>query len=174
MNAGKFHPRSDPFAMSPEEKSFDYSQASERVFNEIGGFPSYVQAEEEVTPEVATETQPYRRLAGVVVGDSVVAIIDMGGNDIQLIRPGMKVPNHEEWTVVSIDQDRAILRRGGEILPKQIEVRLESPPAEYAPQITTPPPAGGGGGGPMFGAPPQGGRGVGGGGGGGGGGAGGD
>lgn len=146
-SAGKFHPRSDPFALSPEEKSFDISQASERVFTDIGGFPTYVTPVETVAPEVAVEPQPYRRLSGIVVGDSVVAIIDMGnGSDPEIIRPGQKVPHHEEWTVVSLDQNRAILRRDGNVLPKEIQVRLETPPAEYAPAVNTPPPMGGPGG----------------------------
>lgn len=154
-NSRKFHARTDPFALSSDEKSFDASQASERVFNSIGGFPTYVHAEEMIAPTVAVEQQPYRRLSGIVVGDSVVAIIDMGnGQSPALIRPGEKIPN-SPWTVVSIDQDRAVLRRSGDVLPKEIEVRLETPPGQYA----VPPPTnpGGPGGGGQYGPPGSGG-----------------
>ncbi len=127
-------PRPDPFALTGYEKSFDYSQQAERVFGEIGGFPTYVQPTEPVAPQVVVEPQPYRRLSGVVVGDSVLAIIEMGeGKQPELIRPGMKVPHSEEWTVVSIDQDKAVLRRNGNVLPKEIEVRLETAPADMGP-----------------------------------------
>jgi hypothetical protein len=130
--AASFHPRGDAFALTADEKSYDYSQSAERVFSEIGGFPTYVQPSEPVAPQVVTEQQPYRRLSGVVVGDSVLAIIDMGnGAAPVLIRPGMHIPN-TEWTVVSIDLDKAVLHRSGNVLPNTIEVRLETPPANYA------------------------------------------
>jgi hypothetical protein len=120
--------RANPFALTQEEKDYELQQASERLLTSAGGFSLQYQPPAEtdtVLPQV--EPQPYRRLAGIVVGDSVLAIIDLGDGRTEIIRPGMKIPN-TEWTVVSIDEDKAVLRRGGKILPKEIIVRLESPP----------------------------------------------
>jgi hypothetical protein len=164
--AYEFHPRSDPFALDSDEKAFETTQSSERMFNKLGGFVTEVEPKQEFAPPVQLEPQPYRRLSGVVVGDSIVAILEMGqGEQPVLIRPGMKVPG-TDWTVVSIDQDKAVLRRGGNVLPKEIEVRLETPPYGYGPNAgTTPGGFGPGAGGPGgfgpggFGPPGQGGRG---------------
>jgi hypothetical protein len=147
-NAGihgqSFAPRNDPFALLAEERSFHLNQSSERVLAEGNGFRFDY---EEPAPPAATEInepQPYRRLAGVIVGESVLALIDMGdGRPLEIIRPGQRIPN-SEWTVVSIDEEKAILRRSGNRLPRQIVVRLESPPFN--------PNQGGGGGAP--GGPP--------------------
>jgi hypothetical protein len=158
-NASRFHPRPDPFALSSMEQSFEHSQQSERLFGQIGGFPTYVQPVETGPPKVQIEPQPYRRLSGVIVGDSVLAIIDMGnGAEPQLIRPGEHIPN-SPWVVASIDQDRAVLRRDGDILPKEIEVRLETSPVGIETPIVAPSanptpgasPFGGGGGPPVGG-----------------------
>lgn len=136
-----FSPRSDPFALLSEERSFETRQTSERVLGEMGGWRFDYEAPAPVETSDAQEPQPYRRLAGVIVGESVLALIDMGDGRLEIIRPGQRIPN-SEWTVVSIDEDKAILRRGGNRLPRQIVVRLESPPAGF-----------GGGGGNGAGAP---------------------
>lgn len=123
-----FLPRNDPFALLAEERAFDIRQSSERFLNEAGGFSfDYEEPAPTVDVEIQ-EPQPYRRLAGIIVGESVLALIDMGDGRLEIIRPGQRVPN-SEWTVVSIDEDKAILRRTGNRLPRQIVVRLESPPA---------------------------------------------
>lgn len=134
-----FAPRNDPFALMAEERAFHINQSSERVLSENGGFTmDYVEPPPPDTTEVI-EPQPYRRLAGVIVGESVLGLIDMGdGRPLEIIRPGQRIPN-SEWTVVSIDEEKAILRRSGNRLPRQIVVRLESPPFN---------PNQGGGGGP--------------------------
>jgi hypothetical protein len=140
-----FTPRNDPFALLAEERAFHINQSSERVLSEAGGFSfDYEEPPPAVDVEVQ-EPQPYRRLAGVIVGESVLGLIDMGdGRPLEIIRPGQRIPN-SEWTVVSIDEEKAILRRSGNRLPRQIVVRLESPPFN--------PNQGGGGapGGPGFG-----------------------
>lgn len=124
-----FAMRNDPFALLAEEKSFEASQSSERVLAEAGPWRFDYEEPVDTNPEPVFEQQPYRRLAGVIVGESVLAIIDMGeGRPPEIIRPGQRIPN-SEWTVVSIDEDKAILRRTGNKLPKEIVVRLESPPA---------------------------------------------
>jgi hypothetical protein len=128
-NADKFHARSDPFALSAPEKAFDSEQASERIFASTG-FITLVEPKSEVAPTVEFEAQPYRRLSGIIVGDSIVAILEQPGEDPILIRPGMKIPN-SPWTVASIDEDKAVLRRTGNVLPHEVIVRLETPREGY-------------------------------------------
>lgn len=124
-----FSPRNDPFALLGEERSFEAQQSSERVFSESGWRFDY-EAPPPVDVVDTLEPQPYRRLAGVIVGESVLALIDMGDGRLEIIRPGQRIPN-SEWIVVSIDEDKAVLRRPGNRLPRQIVVRLESPPAGF-------------------------------------------
>jgi hypothetical protein len=140
-----FAPRFDPFALMAEERGFELSQTSERFAAESGGFSFDYVPPVDVVPTVVNEPQPYRRLAGVIVGDSVLALIDMGDGRLEIIRPGQRIPN-SEWTVVSIDEEKAVLRRSGNKLPRQITVRLESPP--YNPGQGGGGAAGGGGGAP--------------------------
>jgi hypothetical protein len=136
-----FASRNDPFALLREEKAYDISQTSERFLSET---PFRFDYEEPPPPQSMdiVEPQPYRRLAGVIVGESVLALIDMGDGRLEIIRPGQRIPN-SEWTVVSIDEEKAVLRRGGNRLPRQIVVRLESPPFQGGGGGATP---GGGGG----------------------------
>jgi len=139
--------RPDPFSLKPYEKQYDTQQSTMRLVATYGPFdPVFTPPVEEDRVPPVIEPQPYRRLAGVVVGDSVLAIIDMGNGSVELIRPGQQIPN-SEWKVVSIDQDKAVLRRGGKTLPHEVTVRLESPPNGI----------GGATGGPSgFGGPPSG------------------
>ncbi len=147
-----FAPRSDPFALLPEERGFEISQSSERILADMGGFRFDYEPPVDTAPVEVVEPQPYRRLAGVIVGESVLALIDMGDGRLEIIRPGQRIPN-SEWTVVSIDEDKAILRRGGNKLPRQIIVRLESPPFNPNQGGGGGAPAGGGGNRPGVGAP---------------------
>ena len=121
-------PRNDPFSLKPRERSFEIEQSSARLLNEMGGMTVMYTPAPEKAPDAGLvhDPQPYRRLSGIIVGDSVYALMDTGGQ-IEIIRPGMMVPN-TEWEVVSIDEEKAILRRKGNKLPRQITVRLESPP----------------------------------------------
>jgi hypothetical protein len=119
--------RNDPFALLSSEQSFDRSQLAERILGEMGGFSTYVDPEPEVEVEIRPEPQPYRRLAGVLVGETVSAILIMEDGTAHLIKPGMRIPN-SPWRVVSIDEEKAVLRRAGPRPPTQIVVRLESPP----------------------------------------------
>lgn len=139
LKAGPARP--DPFALKPSERSYETDQAAERVFAASGPFaPEFTPPVSTEKPLPPTEPQPYRRLEGIVVGDSVLAIIDMGDGTTVLIRPGQQIPN-SEWRVASIDEEKAVLVRGGNVLPHQIVVRLESPPPGMQP-------SGGGFGGP--------------------------
>jgi hypothetical protein len=141
VNNRRFSTRPDPFALQARERSFESSQTTERLF----GTEGFRSPDFEYVPEVVVvpvqEPQPYRRLAGVIVGDSVLALIDMHGDgQLTLIRPGQMI---DGWEVVSIDSEKAILRRGGNLLPREITVRLEEPN----------PLRGGGGGGGTGGGP---------------------
>ena len=126
--AFKVTARPDPFALRPFEQEHEAKENNERIFATTGSFfgPLFVPKPESVQVE-RVEPQPFRRLAGVLVGDSVIAIIDMGdGSPMQVIRPGMQIPN-SPWRVVSIDSDKAILRRSGFVKPTEVVVRLQSP-----------------------------------------------
>ncbi|MBS1717119.1 MAG: hypothetical protein JSS72_05245 [Armatimonadetes bacterium] len=129
--AFNFVPRKDPFELLDIEKGFEYRQQAERFVNESGGFHDEIQITENPVVEATTEVvepQPHRRLAGIVVSDSVYAIIEMGdGKPAELVRPGQKIGN-TEWTVISIDQEKAVIHRDGNKLPHDVTVRLESRP----------------------------------------------
>lgn len=119
--------RSDPFALTSEERYFETQQQAERLFGGVSGFSVQLTQKPEVTEEVTPpEPQPYRRLSGIVVGDSILAILEEEGREPIIVTPGMRIPN-SEWTVVSIDQDKAVLRRSGKVKPSQVIVRLETP-----------------------------------------------
>jgi len=153
----KYGHRADPFQLTSEETAYDKQQNVERVLGTLGGFTTqYTVPPEESKDVEPQEPQPYRRLAGIIVGDSVLGIIDMGdGRATTIIRPGMKIPN-TEWTVVSINEDRALLHRDGNVGPHTISVRLEEPPfgasTGFGGQTQNGPPSRpGGGGGPRMG-----------------------
>ncbi len=141
--------RRDPMALLPSEVKFDASQRGEFVLQNSGGHSTMFEPEAEIDESALDiiEPQPYRRLAGVLVADTVSAIIIMENGEAHLIRPGTMIPN-SPWRVVSIDEEKAVLRRAGNRKPTQIIVRLESPPM-----------GGGGGVGAPGGGAPGGGRG---------------
>ena len=123
VTSRSFSSRSDPFALLAMEKKFDVSQNAERLLGLGGGYSLDWKPAPEPEPE-PIEPQPYRRLAGVMVGDSIAAIIDMGdGKGTQIIYPGETIPG-TEWTVVSIDSEKAVLRRPGKKKPKEVIVPL--------------------------------------------------
>lgn len=116
--------RPDAFALLPSERDFDRQQSTLRLVGEGGGFVTMFTTPEDVEAgPVALEPLPNWRLAGVVIGDGVAALLDMGGRTID-IRPGMKIPD-SDWTVVSIDTERAVLRRTNGKLPKYFNVPLQ-------------------------------------------------
>lgn len=134
--------RTDPFALLPAEGKFETAQLAESVVENAGGFSFIYEAPPVVDTTPVMEPQPYRRLAGILVADSVTALIDMGdGQPMQIVRPGQTIG---EWTVVSIDEDKAVLRRSGNKLPREIVVRLESPDVTRGGGSTPPPNQGGG------------------------------
>jgi type IV pilus biogenesis protein PilP len=127
-NKGVVAVRDDPFSLLPSEKSYEHEQTAQNLAAMTGHFPMFYEAPPEIdtTPEV--EPQPYRRLAGIIIGDSVTALIDLGNGQIMEIHPGQRIPG-TEWQVLSIDSEKAVLRRvGSRKLPSEVVVRLESPP----------------------------------------------
>lgn len=138
-----FGARTDPFALLSAEKVYERDQIAARVVSETGNFALlYTPPPPPPDERTLLEPQPYRRLAGVILGDGVVALIEMEDGRVYDVRPGQKVGN-TEWVVASIDTEKAVLRRAGNKLPKSIVVRLESRPADFG---------GGGGGGTGGGA----------------------
>ncbi len=119
--------RRDPFALLPAEIEFEKAQRSAYFVDTTGGFSFRYTPPPEVDDRPIMEPQPFRRLAGIIIGDAVSALIDMGdGQGFQIARPGSKLG---EWTVVSIDEEKAVLTRPGNKLPKSIEVYLAEPQA---------------------------------------------
>ena len=124
----RFEYRADPFALKSSERQYETEQEGLRVFGELGGFTvQFTPKEEEAVQQDFPEPQPYRRLAGIVVGDSILALIDMGdGKGLQIIRPGQTIEG-SEWRVASIDSEKAVLVRSGTRTPRRIIVKLEAP-----------------------------------------------
>jgi len=141
-------PRPDPFALLPEEEAYDKKQLAENLRANYGGtWPLLYEHVDTTPPPPVVEPQPYRRLAGIIQGESVTAVIDMGDGRMITIHPGQRIEG-TEWMVQSITSDYAILKRvGSRTLPQEVIVRLESPPAggqppplaPTGPQLTLPP-----------------------------------
>ncbi len=126
-STARFGSRSNPFLLQSNEIKFDQSQAAERLFLQEGSFSLNYKEPEFREPELLPEEpQPYRRLMGVVIGDAIVAILETDGQAPLLIRPGMRIPD-TDWVVVSIDEEKAVLRRTTNQRPKEVVVRLEQP-----------------------------------------------
>lgn len=120
----KFSYRSDPYALSPIEVRFDLAQYAESFLMEMDwGTPgdlSLDQVSGVVRPVIVPV--PRWRLSGIIIANGVLGLLDMGGKTIT-IRPGMRIPD-TEWTVVSIDTQRAILRRDENRRPSEFAVNL--------------------------------------------------
>lgn len=114
------------------EQTFDDQQSAERLLGSAGGFGTFYEEPVVVSTPPITEPQPYRRLSGIVVGDSVVAILEFGDGRTLIVRPGEQIDG-TPWRVISINEERAVLRRSGNVLPREISVRLESPPPGFGP-----------------------------------------
>lgn len=135
-----FTPRRDPFAPLPEEQTAMEAEAfdPERYF---------VLASPPQPPKVELpepfEPQPRRRVAGVIIGNTVSAILEQEGELPRIVYPGDMVG---EFRVVAITTDGVILRRprGN---PREVRVPLQ-PPSEGVGG------AAGGGAAPGFGGAP--------------------
>ncbi len=119
--------RGNPFSLRSEETAFDRSQAVASLVEGQGWYPFVAIERAEPGQETfVMEPQPPRRLAGVLIGETITALIDMGdGRGLQTIRPGQTIEG-TNWVVQSIDEEKAILRReGSNTRPKYVVVRLE-------------------------------------------------
>jgi len=130
--ARNFSPRGNPFALRAAERSFEQNQLAENIASMGGGWRFDYEPKPERQPTIIDEPQPYRRLAGVLIGESVTALIDMGdGQGIRAVRPGQRIEG-TEWLVASIDEEKAVLRRvptpGVTKRPSEVTVRLEPVP----------------------------------------------
>ena len=139
-----FGRRSDPFSLLAPERAFEARQQVERARQEYGGwFGSEFDMDAAGVlgtpqPQTIVEPQPYRRLSGILLGNGVAALIEWEDGRVFEVTPGSQIPG-TEWVVISIDAERAILRRSGNRLPKEVIVRLGPRASEFG--------GGGGGGG---------------------------
>jgi len=128
--AQPFDIRANPFALRSEEIAFDRSQAVASLTEGQGWYSFIAEEKQEATTESPIfEPQPSRRLAGILIGETVAALIDMGeGKGLQTIRPGQMIggAGDKDWTVQSIDEEKAVLRRNDSSKrPQFVVVRLE-------------------------------------------------
>ena len=133
----QFTPRRDPFAPLPEEVEAMQADAfdPERYF---------VLASPPKPPKVELpepfEPQPRRRVAGIIIGATVSAILEQEGELPRIVYPGDMVG---EFRVAAITETGLILRRS-KGNPREVRVPYE-PPGNVG--------GGGGGGGAGFGGP---------------------
>jgi hypothetical protein len=122
-----FGSRLNPFGLLAREAKFNQEQVAERIISEAGGWSVSFELPDEtpVEQEVRLEPTPIWRVSGILIGETVVALLDTGTATYDL-RPGMRVPG-TEWTVISIDEERIVLQRDGAALPKQFSVPLAGP-----------------------------------------------
>ncbi len=155
-------PRSDPFAPLPEE--VEAMQGEVFNPNQVLIIASPPEPPKVELPE-PYEPQPRRRVAGIIIGPTVSAIIEQEGEPIPLIvQPGDTVG---EFRVAAITSDGVILRRptGN---PREVRVPYEPPSSGVGGGAGAGPAPGGApgfgpGGPPGFGPPGRGPRGGGGG-----------
>lgn len=140
-NSMDFGGRADPFALLNAEKVYDRQQTSERVLADFGGSFSVFYEPPPPPPDETTVMAPVPqgwRLSAILIGDGVGALLERAPGDTIEIRPGQQIQG-TEWTVVSIDEERAVLRRSADMRPSTFVVRLQSRGADFG--------SGGGGGG---------------------------
>ena len=137
-----FTPRRDPFAPLPEEVEAMQADAFDPA-------RYFVLASPPKPPKVELpepfEPQPRRRVAGIIIGATVSAILEQEGELPRIVYPGDMVG---EFRVAAITETGLILRRS-KGNPREVRVPYE-PPGNV----------GGGGGGAGFGGPRGGGPGA--------------
>ncbi len=140
-DAKEFGRRGDAFSLLATERAYERNQQVARTVTEYGGWfgQQFEEPDATAAEQVVVEPQPYRRLSGILLGNGVSALIEMENGRVYEVVPGSQIPG-TNWVVISIDGERAILRRGGSTLPKEIIVRL-------GPRLNEFLPGGGGGGG---------------------------
>ena len=138
-----FTPRRDPFAPLPEEVEAMQADAFDPArYFVLASPPKPPQVE---LPE-PFEPQPRRRVAGIIIGTTVSAILEQEGELPRIVYPGDMVG---EFRVAAITENGLILRRS-KGNPREVRVPYE-PPGNVG---------GGGGGGAGFGGPRGGGPGA--------------
>jgi translation initiation factor IF-2 len=132
-----FTPRRDPFAPLPEEVEAMQADAFDPA-------RYFVLASPPKPPKVELpepfEPQPRRRVAGIIIGATVSAILEQEGELPRIVYPGDMVG---EFRVAAITETGLILRRS-KGNPREVRVPYE-PPGNVG--------SGGGGGGAGFGGP---------------------
>jgi len=132
-----FTPRRDPFAPLPEEVEAMQADAFDPA-------RYFVLASPPKPPKVELpepfEAQPRRRVAGIIIGATVSAILEQEGELPRIVYPGDMVG---EFRVAAITETGLILRRS-KGNPREVRVPYE-PPGNVG--------GGGGGGGAGFGGP---------------------
>jgi hypothetical protein len=132
----QFTPRRDPFAPLPEEVEAMQADAFDPA-------RYFVLASPPKPPKVELpepfEPQPRRRVAGIIIGATVSAILEQEGELPRIVYPGDMVG---EFRVAAITETGLILRRS-KGNPREVRVPYE-PPGNVG---------GGGGGGAGFGGP---------------------
>jgi hypothetical protein len=121
-----FASRRDPFALMRGEISFDREQTAARLLNETGTWRTDYEPQPDVEPDSFKEPVlvPNWRVSGVVISDSVLALIDTGAR-VYDVRPGQTVPE-TEWVVVAIDEESVLLRHRRDVEPKEVRINLQS------------------------------------------------
>lgn len=152
--AATFASRRNPFAMFSEEAAFETGIRYRLILSKMPGYAREFQPPKADTPPELQpiEPQPYRRLSGIYMGDTVQALVEIEGQSrTYLVSPGDRIGD-TEWFVESIDSEKMILRRSSNRKPDRVVVWLESPPfrpgAPSGEGGGTPSPGGTGGGQP--------------------------
>lgn len=113
-------PRKDPFALLPEEVEAMQADAFTRApFALVASPPPPPKVE---IPE-PYEPQPKRRVAGIILGQTVSAILEQEGELPQIVYPGDMVG---EFRVAAITPEGVILRRS-KGNPREVRVPYEPP-----------------------------------------------
>lgn len=123
-----FSSRGNDFALMSGEQAFDMEQRMLNLFEGGGGFfnAEFATPEERpVSEELRRVEIPMWRLSGIVIGESVSALLEKAPGQTVSVRPGMVIDG--EWMCVSIDQEKAVFRRLDNAEPNTMEVRLSLP-----------------------------------------------
>lgn len=140
----QFTPRRDPFAPLPEEVAAMQADAFDPARYFVLASPPKPPRVELPEP---FEPQPRRRVAGIIIGTTVSAILEQEGELPRIVYPGDMVG---EFRVAAITETGLVLRRS-KGNPREVRVPYE-PPGNVG--------GGGGGGGAGFGGPRGGGPGA--------------
>jgi hypothetical protein len=115
-----WRPRKDPFAWLPEEVEAMQADA-------FGQAPFVLVASPPPPPKVDLpepyEPQPKRRVAGIILGQTISAILEQEGELPQIVYPGDRVG---EFQVAAITPEGVVLRRS-KGNPREVRVPYEPP-----------------------------------------------